>query len=44
MSNRKWALRLWMLPLAVSMVVATPAMLYAAPNNFNSFGQQQPRF
>ena len=39
MSNRKWALRLWMLPLAVSMVIATPTFLHSAPNNFNSFGQ-----
>jgi uncharacterized protein (TIGR03118 family) len=28
-----------MLPLAVSMVVATPTSLYSTPNNFNSFGQ-----
>ena len=28
-----------MLPLAVSMVVATPTVLYSAPNTFNSFGQ-----
>jgi len=40
MSNRKWALRLWMLPLAVSIVVATPATLYAAPSGLDSFGQQ----
>jgi hypothetical protein len=33
MSNGKWALRLWMLPLAVSMVVAIPAFLYAQPAN-----------
>ena len=39
MSNRKWALRLWMLPLAMSIAVATPATLHAASNNFNSFGQ-----
>ena len=38
MHIRKWALRLWMLPLAVSMVVATPALLNAAPS-FN-YGQQ----
>ena len=40
MSNRKWALRLWMLPLAASMVVATSGLLYAAPNLSNSYGQQ----
>jgi len=40
MSIRKWALRLWMLPLAASMVVATPTLLYSAPNTFNSFSQQ----
>src|SRR5271169_792160 len=40
MRIRTWALRLWMLPLAVLMVAATPAVLYAAPNNFNSFSQQ----
>ena len=40
MSIRKWALRLWMLPLVVSMVVATPTLLYSAPNTFNSFSQQ----
>jgi len=40
MQIRKWALRLWMLPLAVSMVVATPTLLYSAPNTFNSFSQQ----
>jgi len=39
MQIRNRALRLWMLLLAVSMVVATPALLNAAPNNFNSFGQ-----
>ena len=39
MNIRKWALRLWMLPLALSMVVANPALLYSAPSNFNSFGQ-----
>jgi uncharacterized protein (TIGR03118 family) len=39
MRMSKWALRLWMLSLAVSMVVATPALLNASPNNFNSFGQ-----
>src|SRR6516225_1755148 len=39
MQTRKWALRSWMLLLAVSMVVVTPALLNAAPNNFNSFGQ-----
>jgi len=39
MQIRKWALRLWMLPLAVSMVVATPTLLYSAPNTFNSFSQ-----
>jgi len=38
MSLKKWALRLWMLPLAV--VAATPTVLYSAPSNFNSFGQQ----
>ena len=40
MSIRKWALRLWMLPLAASMVVAAPTLLYSAPNTFNSFSQQ----
>src|SRR5271157_580016 len=40
MHIRKWALRLWMLPLAVFMVAATPTLLYAAPNTFNSFSQQ----
>ncbi|MDR3749075.1 MAG: hypothetical protein P4M04_13130 [Acidobacteriota bacterium] len=40
MSLRKWALHLWTLPLAVFMVVATPTVLYSAPNAFNSFGQQ----
>ena len=39
MYNRKWALRLWMLPLALFMVAATPTLLYSAPSNFNSFGQ-----
>jgi uncharacterized protein (TIGR03118 family) len=39
MHMTKWALRLWMLLLAASMVVATPALLNASPNNFNSFGQ-----
>lgn len=39
MSLRKWALRPWMLPLAVSIVVATPTLLYSAPSDFNSFGQ-----
>jgi uncharacterized protein (TIGR03118 family) len=39
MQIRNRALRLWMLALAVSMVVVTPASLNAAPNNFNSFGQ-----
>lgn len=39
MQTRKWALHLWMLLLAASMVVATPALLNASPNNFNSFGQ-----
>ena len=38
MSNRKWALRLWMVLLAVSMIVATPA-LFAAPAPGNSFVQ-----
>lgn len=38
MHIRKWALRLWMLPLVVSMVVATPASLNASPS-FN-YGQQ----
>ena len=33
MTNRKWALRVWMLPLAVSMLIATPTMLYSAPTN-----------
>src|SRR5271169_3893141 len=40
MRIRTWALRLWRLPLAVLMVAPTPAVLYAAPNNFNSFNQQ----
>src|ERR1035438_4786218 len=40
MSFKKWALRLWMLPLAVFMVAATPTALFSAPNNFNSFSQQ----
>src|SRR5271166_3088392 len=40
MSIRKWALRLWILPLVVSMVVATPTLLHSAPNTFNSFSQQ----
>jgi uncharacterized protein (TIGR03118 family) len=40
MSVTKRALRLWMLPLAVFMVAATPTALFSAPNNFNSFGQQ----
>ena len=35
MSLKKWTL--WMLPLAASMVVATPALLYSAPTN--SFSQ-----
>src|SRR5215471_12908354 len=39
MQSRKRALPLWILLLAVSMVVANPALLSAAPNNFNSFGQ-----
>src|SRR5208283_368948 len=39
MQIRKWALRLWMLPLAVSMVVATPTLLYSAPNPGNNFFQ-----
>ena len=40
MSMKKWTVRLWMLPLAAFMVVATPAVLCAAPNTFNSFNQQ----
>ncbi len=40
MSLRKWAIRLCTLPLAVFMVAATPTALFSAPNNFNSFGQQ----
>ncbi len=39
MRIRKWAQSLWMLPLAASMVVATPAMLSAAPTPGNSFDQ-----
>lgn len=39
MQIRNRALRLWMLALAVSMVVVTPASLNAAASNFNSFGQ-----
>jgi len=39
MTMRKWAVHLWMLSLAMSMVVANPALLYSAPNTFNSFGQ-----
>jgi len=39
MSIRKWALRLWTPALAVSLVVATPALLYSAPNPGNSFAQ-----
>lgn len=39
MSVKTWALRLWMLPLAVFMVAATPTVLFAAPNTFNSFSQ-----
>ena len=39
MRIRKWALRLWMLPLAVSMVVATPTLLSAVPMPGNSFDQ-----
>lgn len=39
MSISKWALRFWMPALAVSMLVATPALLYAAPNPGNSFFQ-----
>src|SRR5215831_13667826 len=39
MQSRKRAPSLWILPLAVSIVVATPALLNAAPNNFNAFGQ-----
>ena len=39
MHIRKWALRLWMPLLAVSIVVVNPASLSAAPSNFNSFGQ-----
>jgi uncharacterized protein (TIGR03118 family) len=39
MQMRKWVLRLWILPLAVSTVVATPALLNASPNNFNRFPQ-----
>ncbi len=31
MSLKKWALRLCLMPVAVSMVVATPVLLYAAP-------------
>ncbi len=40
MSVKKRALQLWMLPLAVFMVAATPTVLLSAPNNFNSFSQQ----
>jgi len=35
MSLKKWALRLWMLPLAVFMVAATPTVLYSAPNTYS---------
>jgi uncharacterized protein (TIGR03118 family) len=38
MRKKNWALRLWMLPLAVSMLIATSASVYAAPAN--SFAQQ----
>jgi len=38
-NTRNRALRLWMLAFAVSIVVVTPASLYAAPDNINSFGQ-----
>jgi uncharacterized protein (TIGR03118 family) len=33
MRIRKWAQRLWMLPLAAFMVVATPTWLFSAPGN-----------
>ena len=39
MRIRKWALSLWMLPLAAFMVVATPTLLSAAPMPGNSFDQ-----
>lgn len=39
MTISKWALRLWTPALAVSMLVATPALLYSAPNPGNSFFQ-----
>ena len=39
MSLKKWAVRLCLMPVAVSMVVATPELLYAAPNPGNSFVQ-----
>jgi uncharacterized protein (TIGR03118 family) len=40
MRKSKWALRLWMLALTAFMVIATPSLLCAAPNSFNSFSQQ----
>jgi uncharacterized protein (TIGR03118 family) len=39
MNLRKWATRMWTLPLAVFIVAVTPTALFSAPNNFNSFGQ-----
>lgn len=39
MSLKKWAIRLCLMPVAVSMVVATPELLNAAPNPGNSFAQ-----
>lgn len=39
MSRRKWALSLWMLPLAAFMVVANPALLMAAPAPGSNFIQ-----
>jgi uncharacterized protein (TIGR03118 family) len=40
MHIRKWALRLWMLALAASMIAATPRLLYSANMPGNSFNQQ----
>ena len=39
MSLKKWALRFCLMPVAVSLVIATPSLLYAAPNTGNSFYQ-----
>jgi uncharacterized protein (TIGR03118 family) len=39
MSLTKWVLRLCLMPVAASLVIATPSLLYAAPNTGNNFYQ-----